>query len=138
MSSTHALEWSAAFSVGLPDIDAQHAEIFSRILAFKGACAEGAAAGQLHEVIAYLRGYVHEHFGAEESYQESIGFPGLVEHKRMHNAFAQEIDRYAARLTAHGASAALGEEVSRFMLNWLAVHVVVEDQKYVDHARIAG
>lgn len=135
MSSTQVLEWSAAFSVGLPDIDAQHAEIFSRILAFKRACAEKRAAAQLHEVVAYLRGYVHEHFNAEEAYQESIGFPGFLEHKRMHAAFAQEIDRFSARLTDRGASEALGEELGRFMLNWLAVHVVVEDQQYVDHAR---
>lgn len=138
MPSTHTLEWSAAFSVGIPEIDAQHSEIFSRILAFQRASAEGRAAATLREVLAYLRGYVHDHFAAEEAYQESIGFPGFLEHKRMHNAFAQEVDRFTARLTAHGATEALGGEISRFMLNWLAVHVVVEDQQYVEHARSCG
>lgn len=134
MSTLPTLEWSADFSVGLPEIDAQHAEIFMRIVKLKRACEDGSSTDQLAGLLTYLQRYVLEHFDDEEAYQESIGFPGFLEHKRMHAEFGREIERFASRLTAAGATEALGAEINRYMLNWLAVHVVVEDQKYVDHA----
>lgn len=135
MSTLPTLEWSANFSVGLPEIDAQHAEIFTRILKLKRACEDGSSKDQLAGLVIYLQRYVLEHFNEEEAYQESVGFPGFLEHKRMHVEFGREIERFASRLADGGATETLGAEINRYMLNWLAVHVVVEDQKYVDHAR---
>ena len=120
------LQWTTALSVGVPEIDAQHRELFGRVDALLDAMLANDRSVSAR-TLAFLREYAAVHFGAEEALMRELDYPGLASHAAEHQAFTAEVDDLGRQLEREGTSAALLLELERRVCDWLRDHVYFTD-----------
>jgi hemerythrin len=116
------LEWTAALSVGLEEIDAQHRELFRRT----GQLLDGLRAGepgQIVPLVEFLHQYAVVHFGAEEDAMRAEGYAGFQRHKAEHDRFIADLLVLAEELDDRGPGAFLSVKASAWLSEWLRAHV---------------
>ena len=120
------LDWSEEFSVGVPEIDADHRMLFELI----GVLADAPASQRIvSESLDALAEYVGHHFAREERYQEAIGFPGLAAHRVLHRQLAERLASFRAIHDVDPSRVDVGE-LRNFLRHWLINHVLHEDMQF--------
>jgi hemerythrin len=121
-----ALQWTSTLSVGVPEIDEQHRELFRRIDRLLDAMLhqDRSEAGRM---IDFLRGFVVEHFAAEERLMVEVTYPDAEQHVREHRTFASTLADLDAEFAAHGATASVVFKLEKQVVGWLADHVYFTD-----------
>jgi hemerythrin len=121
-----ALQWSSALSLGVPDLDAHHRELFDRLDRLLDSMLHGdrAEAGPL---AAYLREHVVLHFAAEEQLMSDLAYPEAAAHAAEHEAFAASMMELDAALRERGPTAELVLRLEREVVAWVRDHVYVAD-----------
>lgn len=117
-----ALQWTAALSVGDPEIDEQHRELFRRA----DRLLEGIRAGEADELpglISYLHEYCISHFGAEEARMRAVKYGGYVRHKSEHDRFIADLLALSAEHEERGSGAFIALKVNQWLVAWLKGHV---------------
>jgi hemerythrin len=116
------IQWSPALAVGVPEVDAQHQELFRRaerlILALR--------AGDRREVaplVRYLTAYAVEHFAAEERFMREVGYPDLEAHRAQHEAFRRDFAEMVADYERKGATPLVALTIHNWLSDWLRRHV---------------
>jgi hemerythrin len=130
------LRWSEALSIGVPEIDAQHRELFRRVEGLLAAMRANDP-GVLR-LVNYLAGHVEVHFRAEEDLMSRLGYPGVAEHVAEHRAFLDEFERLEHAFAQEGATASLVLRLERWLTAWLAEHVSAMDGLLAAHVRQRG
>lgn len=85
----------------------------------------GQSAAVLGDVLSGLGPYTRLHFRNEERLFALHGWSEGLEHAGAHRAFEAQIQGFQARMAAGDAS--LAEDVLRFLVSWLAEHILVDD-----------
>ena len=122
------IQWQPAFDLGDETIDSQHRELvrilnetyemmlsYARLPLFLGKIAE-------------LKSYVVEHFTYEEKLMESIAYPRLISHRKLHREFVKELIELEGKIRKGKKSASA--EVFIFLRDWLIEHIQVQDRGY--------
>jgi len=122
------IQWQPAFDLGDETIDSQHRELvrilnetyemmlsYARLPLFLGKIAE-------------LKSYVVEHFTYEEKLMESIAYPKLISHRKLHREFVKELIELEGKIRKGKKSASA--EVFIFLRDWLIEHIQVQDRGY--------
>lgn len=121
-----ALQWSSALSIGVPEIDRQHEQLFEQVDRLHGAMLrrdrEQAAA-----MVGFLERYVRNHFAAEDALMRALAYPGREVHVAEHAAFAREVEELVRALERTGPTAALVHRVERDVTTWLEQHIYSTD-----------
>jgi len=117
-----AIQWSPALAVGVPEIDAQHQELFRRAERLVVALRTGDRR-EVAPLMRYLSDYVVEHFAEEERYMHEIGFPGLEAHRSAHLAFREEFATMVADFERKGATPLVALTIHNWLSDWLRRHV---------------
>ncbi len=125
------ITWNDSYSVNNVEIDAQHKEwiaIYNKLdhtlLNGSGQEVFTLAADSLRA----MREYADFHFREEEQYMREINYPFLVEHRRLHTDFEDELYKYNRSIRS--GELILNTEVISIVKNWLLHHILHEDQKY--------
>lgn len=116
------LQWTQALSVGVDEIDEQHRELFRRAANLL----EGLRKGEPEEIgvlIDFLYEYAVTHFGAEEQFMRTTGYPGYVRHKAEHDRFISDLLALAAEHDRKGSGAFMALKVNHWLVQWLKDHV---------------
>ena len=131
------MTWTEEFSVGVAVFDEEHknlVEVINRL--YDGICG-GNVQETLHRVTDDLIEHAIVHFRHEEMYFDDTRFPLAAEHKAMHEdlkkqvlAYRSEIDRRDSKLLAF--------EMLRFLREWLAQHIQIDDKKYGEYLNSKG
>jgi hemerythrin len=129
------VDWTPDLAVGIPEIDAQHQEIFRRADALLLACRQGRGRKVVGETLAFLSRYVDTHFAAEEDIQRRSGYPGLDAHRLQHAAFVATVTGLQSRLADQGTALPVTVELNRVLVDWLVTHIKTEDTKVGRHLR---
>jgi hemerythrin len=116
------LQWSPSLAVGVPEIDAQHQELFRRAERFITALRGGDRA-EVSSLVRYLSEYVAEHFSAEERFMHEIGFPGLDEQREAHQFFRDDLAAMLADFERKGATPLVALSIHNWLSDWLRRHV---------------
>ncbi len=116
------IQWSPALAVGVPEIDAQHQELFRRADRLVSALRTGDRS-EVEPLIRYLGDYVVEHFAAEERFMHEIGFPGLEGHRAVHLAFREEFATMLTDYERKGATPLVALTLHNWLSDWLRRHV---------------
>jgi hemerythrin len=121
-----ALQWTSTLSVGVPELDEQHRELFRRVDRLLDAVLhqDRSEAGRM---LTFLRSFVREHFGAEERLMAESGYPDAARHVQEHRDFARRLAELDDRFAEHGATASLVFELERQAVGWLRDHVYFTD-----------
>lgn len=118
--------WQQAYSIDVPEIDAQHQNLFALADALTRATQAGEAATELHERLRELLAASQQHFATEERLMETSGFPARAHHKHQHDCFVQKAVALAGDFKA--GRTGLEATVLPFLGRWMKHHIVTEDR----------
>lgn len=114
--------------LGEEELDLQHAGMFERL----GELDAPRAMDGIRTLVWELLRYTREHFVAEERFMERIGFPGLSNHRILHDGILKDLVRLASRnLQAQEAR----KDFQDFVRGWLRDHIESADREIVDFHR---
>jgi hemerythrin len=116
------VQWSPAFATGVKEIDDQHKRLVGYINELQGL--GGPPSADLSRVLESAIDYTLYHFAFEEALMESQGYPLLDAHKKIHDAFAQELRGLKAQYKAGTMTAEL---LKAALARWLFDHISKAD-----------
>ena len=126
------MAWTAAMSVGVPELDEDHRVLIGIINQLaENADAEDPAAILRQSLYALLR-YAEFHFAREEKVMTACDFPGFSHHKQEHRAFTAHMQRLAKTLDEGEAPPAevVDQDLLDYLKDWLNHHILIEDKSY--------
>ncbi|MBN2581347.1 MAG: hemerythrin family protein [Pirellulales bacterium] len=127
-----SIAWNDYYSVGEPSLDAEHKQIIFCINDLFAALQEGAPAQAVRPVLDCLVQYTLTHFQHEEEVMQAYDFPGLAEHKKLHDQMREK-----TRTLHERAEAITGQDLLFFLKQWWLEHIQGEDKKYAPYLKVS-
>jgi hemerythrin len=128
-------EWSDDYLTGIAEIDRQHQEFFAAAHRLYDQILNCEGEHGVEEAVAFLRDYAARHFQTEEAVMRKHQYPGLEEHRKLHEAFFESLELLVDELRVLGASQHLADRALEVAQDWLIDHIADEDTQYVMHVR---
>jgi hemerythrin-like metal-binding protein len=122
------MRWSDCYSVGVKNLDEQHAEFIELMNELESSMQQGQIQSNVGSLLSRLMTHAHEHFSTEERLMETAGFPGLAMHRVEHQALLFDVEEFAIHFKQ--GDHAVGIELLNFLRGWLINHLQQMDQKY--------
>ncbi len=123
-------KWTTALSVGDPEIDNDHQELFALVDEMVDADLSDSF---LLGIIGRLEKYTEYHFAREEDYMRENGYPGLAEHIEKHKLFVEWLKTVEQTYRRAAESPfQIADLVNDFLGTWLVEHIMHEDMQYRD------
>ena len=120
--------WRESYSVRVPEIDTQHKELIRLINDLHSAMLEGKAKTILSGLIGELTRYTQKHFVFEESWMKRMGYSRVAAHQIEHGRLIQQVQELRDKVESGRITVTI--EVMQFLKDWLANHILVQDQAY--------
>lgn len=121
------ISWSDDYSLGIEKIDKEHQTLFAALNAFYDGLRKKADKESLAGLIAGLVNYTKTHFASEENFMQQIGFPGIENHKKEHQAFIAKAEEFQKKQLE--GKLMVSVEVTNFIKNWITHHIKTEDKQ---------
>jgi hemerythrin len=124
-----ATEWSPALSIGVPQVDAQHQELFKQVEGLIQA-ARQRDRSQIEPTLGFLGRYAFAHFRDEEALMAETGYPeaDAANHRDAHERFRAQLRELSAEFDERGATALVSLTLHNWVAEWLRRHVGGMDQ----------
>jgi hemerythrin len=129
------IKWTPEMSVGSSIIDAQHKVLLNQIRSLYNALLDNKTESIVKSSLSFLDTYIKSHLNYEEKYMEEHGYPGLEEHKKIHEEFKKAFFSFSEKLKEGGDSKKLATEVQNFLAKWWIDHILREDHKYYEYIK---
>jgi hemerythrin len=129
-------KWTKAHSVFLPEVDAEHRNLFRLAQELQQAMEAGAEAPRIQTLIQSLLGSIEEHFAHEERLMKSSGCESFDWHKEQHDTVRKRAKRFAQRFAAGDAAAAA--ELLECLAHWFKDHIGLTDRMMGSQVRNHG
>jgi hemerythrin-like metal-binding protein len=123
-----SIVWRDSMKIGDPELDAEHKK-FIALLNLIERGLQQKDVSPANEIFEELLVYVEGHLPAEEAYMERIGYPGLDDHKALHEQFAYDFYVLLGRFRASIDDAERRRHVvklSEMVREWLIDHILKE------------
>jgi len=121
--------WKPEYNLGIPIIDEQHRGIVSTINSLFFAMQNNHGENVLKPVIGMVTEYTHIHFQLEEDFLGKCGFPGLKNHRELHDKLRQTLSSEGSKsLWANDP-----QEFLEFLKNWWIDHICEKDRVFRDY-----
>jgi hemerythrin-like metal-binding protein len=120
--------WKDSYSVGIPEIDAQHKGLIRLINELHAAMSTGQGKQILGKTLDDLVQYTEIHFSFEEGIMRRKAYSELTSHHAVHVKLTGEV--IELRNKFHSDKLTMSIEVMQFLRDWLAGHIMVHDQAY--------
>lgn len=128
------------YSIGIQEMDAQHARWVALIDRFREAAGErmldqqGQAAAR--DALDALLDYTRRHFRSEEEFLARHGYPGLAEHQASHRELERHVRALHDELARHHPSTPL--KLNLLATVWLMEHIHHHDKDYARYLKERG
>jgi len=122
------IRWKDELSVGNAFIDDQHKELFRLINEFYTNIISKSNKEAVLKVITELEKYVATHFSTEEALMLKARYPDYTTHKAQHERFKGKVADFKNQYLE--GRLLLSLEVTRFIKDWITVHISQTDQQY--------
>jgi hemerythrin-like metal-binding protein len=144
ISLINLIKWGDHYSVGHPEIDAQHKRIFDLGFSLYENWRDASDIDLLQPKVAELIRLLKAHFRYEESLLEGIGYEDLSEHKAEHHSMIKEMEAMQESMkerlahleegqTFRGGSLLAPEwPVMQFFMGFAIWHITYSDMRYRD------
>lgn len=114
-------QWSDEYEIGIPAIDQQHRKLLD--LANQVHHQMRSSRRHVEGAMEELMAYVQFHFAAEERLMAENGYAGLADHRRAHEALAdQVVQLWRVR------DVVTPEQVFDLLSEWVVAHILSCDQ----------
>ncbi|MBN2651922.1 MAG: bacteriohemerythrin [Spirochaetales bacterium] len=121
--------WSEIMAVNIEDIDDQHKHLVEIINRLFNAIISKDSEHDLDSIFVELKDYVYTHFKFEETLMQKSGYPGLIEHQKIHRNFEQGTNLLYEEYKQNGPTAELLLKLQNDLLGWLINHILHVDRK---------
>jgi hemerythrin len=128
------MDRKTSYSIGIPEIDAQHRQLFECIDRLEAAGDDRQRELAVYYVMDELRDYVRIHFSVEEVVMRLFDYPELEKHAAEHRLFASRLESFEQTELKHDVHS----EAADFLREWLVNHIQGSDQRYADFLLSAG
>lgn len=123
------IDWKESFSVGHPDLDADHRNLVDLINTLHEAWRTGEDRDVLHGIFGELLMYTDYHFRREEEMLTARRYDRLDDQTREHGRLRDSVQAFRTRhLTDR--TPVLTTEVEDFLKSWMMSHILEEDMRY--------
>lgn len=129
------MPWTPNLSVGVTAIDLEHKELINRIDALYEAGKNRKSAEYVGGLLVFLQDYTKTHFAHEETYMQSIHYPGYDQQKQQHTAFIDHLAKLQQEFDKAGGSLLVILDANQFLLNWLTKHITILDKQIGEYAK---
>jgi len=129
------LEWSERFVLGLPDIDEQHRGLVDAMNEVHALDTARAGKGPVRLAMQKLIGLTARHFAFEEAHMESIDYPDLARHRRVHANLQLKLEQCCADHERGNGDLRL--DCYDLLNFWLNSHILGLDRQFVEHGEPA-
>jgi len=126
-------KWSNAHSVFLPEMDAEHRELYRLGGELHKAILNGREPSRVRPLLANLVQSAEAHFVHEERIMRAAHYPAFGWHKKQHDAVRWQIRRLSRRINKGDNAARM--ELVEFLSTWLKTHVSVADRMMGSYLR---
>lgn len=125
------ISWNDEFSVGVAEIDRQHAHMLGLINKIDAVIQDGGAYEQFSRILDDLIDYTNGHFADEEKRLAENHCPDLERHKKSHVRLRTELLRWQEKVAAAGTDDM--NEHMLFLRIWFPGHILNVDKKDADY-----
>ncbi len=120
--------WDQSFAVGIPQIDAQHKQLFGMVNELHQAMKSGQSKSVVGQTLERLVAYTMTHFKDEEALMRAKSYSELAQHKQIHDQFTARIKK--CQEDHRAGSLAVNVVLLDTLQKWLTEHVKGIDAKY--------
>ena len=122
-------EWQPAFSVGHPELDAEHRQMLALCNRASKCLADPAGHDfdEFHQILGDVMTHALQHFQTEERVLRQLNYDRLDEHLADHTAYLSRIVDY---LTAASYGSTDMEGLQQCLAKWWMHHVLVTDRQF--------
>ena len=125
------MDWSNDLDVHVDEMNNQHKGLLEVMNALFDSHQAGAEFNELKSLLDKLADLTIKHFEEEEVYMESIEYPGIKGHKKIHQDL---LAKFLALKEEFEKSQSLEQCFFDFLRLWLAAHIKGIDMKYGEHS----
>jgi hemerythrin-like metal-binding protein len=123
------IPWNDYYTIGVPDIDEQHKELFRQFNQVCDAVWEGEGRDAIKGFLVFLANYAQEHFGNEENRMKKHSFPGYEAHRSAHDALVAEVAAFMQKYEAETLGSDVVVKVISDLGTWTRQHIRAMDQE---------
>ena len=123
-------KWTKAHAVYLPEIDAEHRNLFRMAEEIHQAARVGA---DVRELVRPLLAAIEEHFAHEERMMKAASTPDFDWHKLQHDTARKRAKLFAEEIEQGSTEAPI--ELLEFLARWFKDHVGLTDRMMGAHVR---
>jgi len=121
-----SLEWTREFSVGVPNVDAQHRMLVGFVADLDACMRRGDENQVFRETLATVIRYTRYHFGAEEKLMTAYAYPDLVKHAKEHQVLIRTLIDFKKKFEA--GAVGFTTPIIPFLEQWLLDHILRTDK----------
>jgi hemerythrin len=124
-------DFDKEFKLGIDLIDNEHlklVDMLNQVYVLLSAGQKDAARQYFTET---LSSYVNEHFANEEQFMESFAYPGLEEHKKIHENFKKTFQDLVPSIAS--ADEAAFRKALTDAFTWIITHIGKTDKRYAKY-----
>lgn len=129
-------DFDAEFKLDIEVVDREHIILVDMLNAVHSLIGEGKREEARRYFNETLSAYVDEHFAHEEKFMASIGFPGLEEHRKVHENFKKSFNELKPQIESLDESAFRKALSDAF--TWILAHIGKTDKKYATYYHETG
>lgn len=130
--------WSNKLMLGVNNMDDEHKILVDKINILVSVLSdqyEKKDKISLYNAFKDLAAYTREHFSHEEKFMESIRYPQLNSHKKIHEKLLEQVGRYGQQIENGTLD---DQKLISFLRNWLISHIMGVDMQYAQHYKEAA
>ena len=123
----------AKLMYNIPLMDSEHYELLQRAEKLMQAYQNGDPDHEIVKLLSFLKDYVNEHFEHEEALQREHGYPGYLEHQKIHSDFKKGIELLYKDVFENGLNMMTRLKLSHATSEWILHHIGEEDKKLAEY-----
>lgn len=123
-------KWNEEYNIGIKEVDEEHMQLVKLLNQLYKDMYAGKGRNALENVLSSLISYTQTHFLNEEKIMISNGYPGYLEHKRIHKKMTEKVLEMYKQFQNDKISSPV--QISNFLKNWLLKHIMGTDKKFAD------
>jgi len=119
-------KWTKAHAVFLPEVDAEHRNLFHLADELQAAVHAKADSAHVLETLRALIAATEDHFSHEERRMREARYPSYAWHKQQHDTLRKRIGQFVPRIESGDEEAAI--LLLEFLSGWLKDHTALTDR----------
>jgi len=125
------VKWTKDFSIGIDAIDSDHKTLLKLLNHIRLAASNNKVMESLTN-LEQIKGYAKTHFTREEAIMVACGYPGLDNHRQVHQLLFKEIDKMQKQQEHNKLSI---NELASLVKNWLVDHILGMDRAFASYCQ---